>query len=31
MTIDQVVHFDARPVDVTIQDKPNFEQIWLLS
>lgn len=31
MTIDQVVHFDARPVDVTIQDKPNFEQINLIN
>lgn len=31
MTIDQVVHFDAQPVDVTIQDKPNFEQINLIN
>jgi len=31
MTIDQVVHFDARPVDLTIQDKPNFEQINLIN
>ena len=29
MTIDQVVHFDTQPVDVTILDKPNFEQINL--
>jgi hypothetical protein len=31
MTIDQVVHFDTQPVDVTIQDKPNFEQINLIN
>lgn len=31
MTIDQVVHFDAQPVDVTIRDKPNFEQINLIN
>lgn len=31
MTIDQVVHFDAQPVDVAIQDKPNFEQINLIN
>jgi len=31
MTIDQVVHFDTQPVEVTIQDKPNFEQINLIN
>src|ERR1700722_3336343 len=31
MTIDQVVHFDTQPVDVTIQDKPNFEQINMIN
>ena len=31
MTIDQVVYFDTQPVDVTIQDKPNFEQINLIN
>ncbi len=31
MTIDQVVHFDVQPVDITIQDKPNFEQINLIN
>jgi transcriptional regulator with XRE-family HTH domain len=31
MTIDQVVHFDVQPVDVTIQDKPNFEQINMIN
>jgi len=31
MTIDQVVHFDTQPVDVTIQDKPNIEQINLIN
>lgn len=31
MTIDQVVHFDDQPVDITIQDKPNFEQINLIN
>jgi len=31
MTIDQVVHFDVQPVDVNIQDKPNFEQINLIN
>lgn len=30
MTIDQVVHFDVQPVDITIQDKPSFEQINLI-
>jgi len=28
---DQVVHFDVQPVDVTIQDKPNFEQINMIN
>lgn len=31
MTIDQVVHYDTQPVEVTIQDKPNFEQINLIN
>jgi hypothetical protein len=31
MTIDQVVHFDNQPVEVTIQDKPNFEQINMIN
>lgn len=31
MTIDQVVHYDDRPVEVTIQDKPNFEQVNLIN
>jgi len=31
MTIDQIVHFDNQPVDVTIQDKPNFEQINMIN
>jgi len=31
MTIDQVVHFDNQPVEVTIQDKPNFEQVNLIN
>ncbi|WP_026903425.1 helix-turn-helix domain-containing protein [Pedobacter glucosidilyticus] len=31
MTIDQVVHFNDRPVEVTIQDRPNFEQVNLIS
>ena len=31
MTIDQVVHFDTQPADVTIQDKPNLEQINLIN
>ncbi|WP_162429151.1 transcriptional regulator [Mucilaginibacter sp. 14171R-50] len=31
MTIDQVVHFDVQPVDVAIQDKPNFEQINMIN
>jgi transcriptional regulator with XRE-family HTH domain len=31
MTIDQVVHFDTKPVDVSIQDKPNFEQINMIN
>jgi len=25
------VHFDTQPVDVTIQDKPNFEQINMIN
>ena len=31
MTIDQIVHFDVQPVDITIQDKPNFEQVNLIN
>jgi len=31
MTIDQVVHFDTKPIDISIQDKPNFEQINLIN
>ncbi len=31
MTIDQVVHFDTQPVEVTIQDKPDFEQINMIN
>lgn len=31
MTIDQVVHFHNQPVEVTIQDKPNFEQINMIN
>ncbi|MBB5620137.1 hypothetical protein HDE69_001175 [Pedobacter cryoconitis] len=31
MTMDQVVHFDNQPVEVTIQDKPNFEQVNLIN
>jgi len=32
MTIDQgVVHFDKEPVEVTIQDKPNFERINVIN
>jgi len=31
MTIDKVVHFDNQPVEVTIQDKPNFEQVNLIN
>jgi transcriptional regulator with XRE-family HTH domain len=31
MTIDQVVHFDTKPIDVSIQDKPNFEQINMIN
>ena len=31
MTIDQVVHFDNQPAEVTIQDKPNFEQVNLIN
>jgi len=30
MTIDQVVHFDNQPAEVTIQDKPSFEQVNLI-
>lgn len=26
-----MVHFDTQPVDVTIQDKPTFEQINLIN
>lgn len=29
--MDQVVHFDNQPVEVTIQDKPNFEQVNLIN
>jgi transcriptional regulator with XRE-family HTH domain len=31
MTIDQVVHPDDQPIEVTIQDKPGFEQINLIN
>jgi len=31
MTIDQVVHFDTKPIDVSIQDKPNFEQMNMIN
>jgi transcriptional regulator with XRE-family HTH domain len=32
MTIDQVVHFDEdTPVEVTIEDKPGFEQLNLIN
>ena len=31
MRIDHLVQFVDRPVDVTIQDKPNFEQINLIN
>ncbi|WP_316822996.1 hypothetical protein [Pedobacter gandavensis] len=31
ITIDPVVHFDNQPSDVTIQDKPNFEQVNLIN
>jgi len=32
MTIDQIVHFDDKtPVDVTIGDKPGFEQLNLIN
>lgn len=26
-----MVHFDNQPVEVTIQDKPNFEQVNLIN
>ena len=31
MTIDQVVHFDVQPVNITIQDRSNFEQINMIN
>ncbi len=31
MTIGQVAHLYAQPVDVTIEDKPKFEQINLIN
>ena len=31
MTIDQVVNFDKTPVDVVIEDKPNFEKLQLIN
>lgn len=31
MTIDHVVHFDNQHGEVTIQDKPNFEQINMIN
>jgi transcriptional regulator with XRE-family HTH domain len=31
MTIDQVVHFDNQPTEVTIQDKPTLEHVNLIN
>lgn len=31
MTIDQMANLDIQPIDFTIQDKPNFDQINLIN
>jgi transcriptional regulator with XRE-family HTH domain len=31
MTLDQVVHHDQQPTEITLKDKPNFEQINLIN